>query len=71
MASQMMEALAELCQEKHIDQGALINELEQSLADSYATVLHLPFGAEVTSAFPLRNPTTRRPTCTPSTPRRT
>ena len=48
MASQMMEALAELCQEKHIDQGALINELEQSLADSYATVLHLPFGAEVT-----------------------
>lgn len=43
-----MEALAELCQEKHIDQGALINELEQSLADSYATVLHLPFGAEVT-----------------------
>ncbi|MRX80372.1 transcription termination factor NusA [Enorma shizhengliae] len=48
MASQMMEALAELCQEKHIDQGALINKLEQSLADSYATVLHLPFGAEVT-----------------------
>ena len=48
MTSQMMEALAELCQEKHIDQGALINELEQSLADSYATVLHLPFGAEVT-----------------------
>ncbi|WP_019128245.1 transcription termination factor NusA [Enorma massiliensis] len=48
MASQMMEALAELCQEKHIDQGALINELEHSLADSYATVLHLPFGAEVT-----------------------
>ena len=48
MASKMMEALAELCQEKHIDQGALINELEQSLADSYATVLHLPFGAEVT-----------------------
>lgn len=43
-----MEALAELCQEKHVDQGALINELEQSLADSYATVLHLPFGAEVT-----------------------
>ncbi len=43
-----MEALAELCQEKHIDQGALINELEHSLADSYATVLHLPFGAEVT-----------------------
>ena len=37
MASQMMEALAELCQEKHIDQGALINELEQSLADSCAT----------------------------------
>lgn len=47
-ASQMMEALAELCQEKHIDQGALINELEHSLAESYASVLHLPFGAEVT-----------------------
>lgn len=47
-ASQMMEALAELCQEKHIDQGALINELERSLAESYASVLHLPFGAEVT-----------------------
>lgn len=48
MASQMMEALAELCQEKHIDQGALITELEHTLADSYASVLHLPFGAEVT-----------------------
>ena len=48
MASQMMEALAELCQEKHIDQGALINELEQSLAKSYADILHLPFGARVT-----------------------
>ena len=48
MASQMMEALMELCQEKHIDQLYLIDRLEQSLAKSYADILHLPFGAEVT-----------------------
>ena len=38
MASQMMEALAELCQEKHIDQGALLHELEQSLAEAQAAL---------------------------------
>ncbi len=48
MASQMMEALMELCQEKHIDQLYLLDRLEQSLAKSYADILHLPFGAEVT-----------------------
>ncbi len=48
MASQMMEALELLCQEKHIDQLYLIDRLEQSLAKSYADVMHLPFGARVT-----------------------
>ena len=48
MASEMMEALMELCQEKHLNQLALIDELERSLAESYRTILHLPFGAEVT-----------------------
>ena len=48
MASQMMEALMELCQEKHIDQLYLIDRLEESLAKSYTDILHLPFGAEVT-----------------------
>ena len=48
MASEMMEALEILCEEKHIDQLYLIDRLEQSLAKSYADVLHLPFGARVT-----------------------
>ena len=48
MASEMMEALELLCEEKHIDQLYLIDRLEQSLAQSYANVLHLPFGARVT-----------------------
>ena len=47
MASEMMEALMELCQEKHLNQLALIDELERSLAESYRSILHLPFGAEV------------------------
>ena len=48
MASEMMETLELLCQEKHIDQLYLLDRLEQSLAKSYADVLHLPFGARVT-----------------------
>ncbi len=48
MASEMMEALIALCQEKHIDELYLLDRLEQSLAKSYADVLHLPFGAKVT-----------------------
>ena len=48
MASQMMEALQALCQEKHIDQLYLIDRLEQSLAKSYAEILHLDWGAKVT-----------------------
>ena len=37
-----------LCQEKHIDELYLLDRLEQSLAKSYADVLHLDFGARVT-----------------------
>ena len=49
MAQQdMMQALMELCEEKHIDQLYLIERLEQSLAKSYAEVLHLDYGARVT-----------------------
>ena len=47
-ASDMMSALMELCQEKHIDQLYLIDRLEQSLAKSYAEILHLEWGAKVT-----------------------
>ena len=48
MASEMMEALIALCQEKHIDELYLLDRLEQSLAKSYADVLHLDWGARVT-----------------------
>ena len=48
MASEMMDALMLLCEEKHIDQLYLIERLEQSLAKSYAEVLHLDYGARVT-----------------------
>ena len=48
MASEMMEALMALCEEKHIDQLYLIDRLEQSLAKSYAEVLKLQDGARVT-----------------------
>ena len=48
MASEMMDALTALCQERHIDQLYLLDRLEQSLAKSYADVLHLPYGAKVT-----------------------
>ena len=47
-ASDMMSALMELCQEKPIDQLYLIDRLEQSLAKSYAEILHLEWGAKVT-----------------------
>jgi len=43
-----MEALIALCQEKHIDELYLLDRLEQSLAKSYADVLHLDWGARVT-----------------------
>jgi N utilization substance protein A len=44
----MMEALMALCQERHIDELYLLDRLEQSLAKSYADVLHLDYGAKVT-----------------------
>ena len=48
MASEMMEALMTLCQERHIDELYLLDRLEQSLAESYAKVMNLDFGAKVT-----------------------
>jgi len=48
MASEMMEALMALCQERHIDELYLLDRLEQSLAKSYAELLHLEYGARVT-----------------------
>ncbi len=48
MASEMMEALMVLCKEKHIDELYLLDRLEQSLAKSYADILHLDWGAKVT-----------------------
>ena len=48
MASEMMEALMTLCQEKHIDELELLDRLEKSLADSYAKSMHMPFGGRVT-----------------------
>lgn len=44
----MMEALDALCQEKHIDRQDLLDRLEKSLEKSYAEVLHLDYGAQVT-----------------------
>ena len=44
----MMEALMELCQEKHIDQLYLLDRLEAALAETYARVLKLDWGAKVT-----------------------
>lgn len=48
MASEMIDALMQLCQDKHIDELYLLDRLEQSLAESYAKVLKLDWGAKVT-----------------------
>lgn len=48
MASEMIEALRTLAQEKHIDELYLLDRLEQSLAKSYADILDLDWGAKVT-----------------------
>ena len=48
MASEMIEALIQLCQDKHIDELYLLDRLEQSLAESYAKLLKLDWGAKVT-----------------------
>lgn len=48
MAGNMIEALEALCKEKHIDRQDLLDRLEKSLEKSYADVLHLEYGAQVT-----------------------
>lgn len=48
MASEMMDALMALCDEKHIDQLLLLDRLEQTLAKSYADTLECEYGARVT-----------------------
>ena len=48
MASDMMEALTALAQEKNIDKLYLLDRLEQSLAKSYSELLKLDWGAKVT-----------------------
>ena len=71
----MMEALMELCQEKHIDQLYLLDRLEAALAETYARVLKLDWGAKVTidrttASSPSTIPWMRRAT-SPSTRRST
>ncbi len=48
MATQMLNALNELCQIHHIDEFLLLDRLEQSLARAYEDMLHLDNGARVT-----------------------
>lgn len=45
MATQMLNALNELCQIHHIDEFLLLDRLEQSLARAYEDMLHLDNGA--------------------------
>jgi len=47
MASELIEALAELAKEKNIDEFVLIDRLEQELAKSYQTILRLDWDARV------------------------
>ena len=47
MASEIMEALITLAQEKHIDELYVLDRLEQSLAETYSKILDLKFGDEV------------------------
>ncbi|MBS5449807.1 MAG: transcription termination/antitermination protein NusA [Coriobacteriia bacterium] len=48
MATEMIEALQALAQEKHLDELYVLDRLEQSLAKSYADILDLEWGAKVT-----------------------
>ncbi|MBR3226179.1 MAG: transcription termination factor NusA [Atopobiaceae bacterium] len=48
MANSVMEALEALCAEKNIERQDLLDRLEKSLEKSYADVLHLDYGAQVT-----------------------
>lgn len=47
MASEIMEALSALAKEKNIDEIYLLERLEQSLAKSYESILHLKWDAKV------------------------
>ena len=79
MASEMMEALMALCQERGIDQLYLIDRLEQSLARSYADLMNMEYGAKVTIDPPRATSTSTgsirwanripRPASTPSSKR--
>ncbi len=48
MASELVEALAQLSAEKNIDELVVLDRLEQSLAESYQQVLRLDWDARVT-----------------------
>lgn len=48
MASEMMDALMQLCQEKHIDEFYLLDRLETSIAKALASSMKLEWGAKVT-----------------------
>ena len=48
MASELMEALAVLANEKKIDQLYLLEQLERSLSKSYKSILNLEYDARVT-----------------------
>lgn len=48
MASNMVEALIDICKKTHLDELYIIDRLEQTLAKNYADILHLEYGARVT-----------------------
>lgn len=48
MASEMIDALSALAKEKDIDELELLSALERSLAETYADIEHLDYGARVT-----------------------
>lgn len=48
MASNMVEALIDICKKTHLDEFYILDRLEQTLAKNYADILHLDYGARVT-----------------------
>ena len=48
MASELMDALKFLAQEKDIDELYLLDQLEKSLAESYTDILDADYGTRVT-----------------------
>ncbi len=48
MASNMVEALIDICQKTHLDELYIVDRLEHVLAKNYADILHLEHGARVT-----------------------